>query len=690
MKIAPCDPSQFSAFLVGNISDHEEAALIEHLNHCDSCAQELEQQAADHSSWNEAQSLLKDPFSIGTMGTTDGNTNQSLPLSARQVLNMLDPTDDPESLGRVGGYEVMGVVGSGAMGVVLKATDGTLDRVVALKVMNPSLAECGTARQRFAREAKAAAGVLHPNVIAIHSVSTDQKLPYLVMPYVKGTSLQKRLDQQGPLSLVEILRIGIQVAGGLAAAHHLGLIHRDIKPSNIMLDSGVETAVITDFGLARTIDDATMTRSGAITGTPEFMSPEQARGEAIDVSSDVFSLGSVLYMLCTGQSPFRARTSFGVLRKINDDFPKPIREFNPEIPQWFCRLVEKMHAKTSGERPSSVQVHEWLKGGLAHVNQPDRIQLPKQLSANGDTPAVGFSRPFQLGAFIVMTIFILSLIVAFNPSSGFWGTGTEAERNQETATDDSAVFKTLNLSFANPKEKGKLVIDINRGFIEVVGHDRSDVIIEILNPTTKNNSAKDDSKLRPRFSPKFDLYNEKAKNLIKLDTYNQSFALNLRVKVPYETDLDLDTYYDGYIKVKQVKGTIRTHSQNCDISLLDISGSASTFGYNGDVKVQFNEVADDAVLDFESYNGSIDLTLPRTIAATTAVSSGQGIYYSAFESKRISSRDLKPSQFSKIRNKKGEYEFETINGGGVPIRIECEKGKVQIRKGMSSKLKTLR
>ena len=256
----------------------------------------------------------------------------------------------PQMLGRLGGYEVSGVVGAGGMGVVLKAIDKSLDRTVAIKVLAPHLATSGAAGKRFAREAKAAAAVLHPNVIAIHSVSNDESLPYLVMPYVRGTSLQKRLDQEGPLSLQEILRIGSQIAAGLAAAHAQGLVHRDIKPANILLEEGVERVTITDFGLARAVDDATITHSGMIAGTPQYMSPEQARGEAVDPRSDLFSLGSVLYAVCTGRPPFRAETSYGVMRRITDDEPTPIREINPDIPEWLCQIIGKLMSKRAADR----------------------------------------------------------------------------------------------------------------------------------------------------------------------------------------------------------------------------------------------------------------------------------------------------------------------------------------------------
>src|SRR3954447_21631385 len=198
---------------------------------------------------------------------------------AAEALDFLAPSDKPGSLGRLGHYEVLEVVGRGGMGVVLRAFDGKLLRVVAIKVMAAQLATSGTARKRFTREAQAAAAVSHDHIVTIHAVEEANGLPYLVMQFVSGMSLQERLDRKGPLELREIVRIGMQTAAGLAAAHAHGLIHRDIKPANILLENGVERVKITDFGLARTIDDASLTQSGVVAGTPQYMSPEQARGE---------------------------------------------------------------------------------------------------------------------------------------------------------------------------------------------------------------------------------------------------------------------------------------------------------------------------------------------------------------------------------------------------------------------------
>ncbi len=380
-----CDLDRLESFLNGELSDAEERDVALHLNACANCRRSLEQLAAEPESWTEAERLLK-PSQFDPLGTEampglavmDGTPRQ--PIQIQNVLDALGPTDDPEMLGRLGGYEISGVVGAGGMGVVLKAIDKSLDRIVAIKVLAPHLATSGAARKRFAREAKAAAAVLHPNVIAIHSVSNDESLPYLVMPYVRGTSLQKRLDREGPLPLDEILRIGSQIAAGLAAAHAQGLVHRDIKPANILLEEGVERVTITDFGLARAVDDATITHSGVIAGTPQYMSPEQARGEAVEQRSDLFSLGSVLYAISTGRPPFRAETTYGVMRRITDDEPTAIRELNPDIPLWLCAIIARLMSKRAADRyESAAEVTQLLEACLAHVQQPAAVPLPASL-----------------------------------------------------------------------------------------------------------------------------------------------------------------------------------------------------------------------------------------------------------------------------------------------------------------------
>ncbi len=296
-----------------------------------------------------------------------------------EALDFLEPSHKPGVLGRLGHYQVLEVVGRGGMGVVLKAFDDVLHRVVAIKVMAPPLASSAHARKRFIREARAAAGVTHEHVVTIHAVEEAGSLPYIVMQYVHGLSLQERIERSGPLELKEVLRIGLQTAAGLSAAHALGLVHRDIKPANILLENGVERVKITDFGLARAADDASLTQSGVVAGTPQYMAPEQAAGEAVDQRADLFSLGSVLYAACTGRPPFRGRHTLAVLRRVCEEQAHPIRELNPDIPEWLCRIIAHLHAKDPAERfQSAREIADLLGEHLSGLHQPEREPVSTQ------------------------------------------------------------------------------------------------------------------------------------------------------------------------------------------------------------------------------------------------------------------------------------------------------------------------
>ena len=272
------------------------------------------------------------------------------------------------------------MLGRGGMGVVLKAFDPALSRNVAIKVLSASLASCGAARRRFLREARAAAAVVHEHVVSVFAVDETAGLPFLVMEYVPGRSLQDRLDKMGPLSLPEILRIGMQTAAGLAAAHAQGLVHRDVKPANILLENGVERVRLSDFGLARAAADAAVTQSGLIAGTPHYMAPEQARGETTDHRADLFSLGSTLYAMCAGHPPFRAESPLAVLRRVSRRPSAPLREINPDVPDWLEAIVARLHAKEPAERyPSAAVVADLLGRCLAHVQQPLSVPLPTEM-----------------------------------------------------------------------------------------------------------------------------------------------------------------------------------------------------------------------------------------------------------------------------------------------------------------------
>lgn len=380
-----CDLGLLRRSLGDVLTEAQEETLASHLSECDACRQELERLAAEGGDWSKISDVLKLESDSGTSFRPSG---ELVPhefddefvddLTADFAVDFLAPASSPSDLGQLGDISIQEIVGRGGMGIVLKGYQPELKRLVAVKVLAPHLAVSGAARRRFAREAQAAAAILHPNVMPILTVHSSGRLPYLVMPYLASESLQQRINAQGVLELADLLRIGIQTAQGLAAAHAQGIVHRDVKPANILLEPGVNRVMLTDFGLARAIDDANVTRSGVIAGTPQYMSPEQARGEPLDARTDLFSLGSVLYAMATGRPPFRAESTFGILRRITDDPHRPMSEINSLIPRWFEKIVDKLLAKSATDRfRSAEEVAQLLEQCLVHLQQPAVAALPE-------------------------------------------------------------------------------------------------------------------------------------------------------------------------------------------------------------------------------------------------------------------------------------------------------------------------
>jgi serine/threonine-protein kinase len=414
------DLSRLRALMNHQLSVAEQEWVVLHLNDCEHCQQVLERLTSEENAWAAGlrglgehnpelapglERVLKD-FEPRIPAAETG-PEATPPKGVSDFLgDFLAPPKQAEHLGRLGHYEVLEVIGRGGFGVVLKAYDDSLHRVVAIKVLASHLASNATARKRFAREAEAAAAVAHEHVVTIHAVEKDHEPPYIVMQYVSGASLQDRLDREGPLEVKEILRIGAQAARGLAAAHAQGVIHRDIKPANILLENGVERVKITDFGLARTLDDASLTQSGVIAGTPQYMAPEQANGEIVDHRADLFSLGSVLYALCTGRPPFRASTVMGVLKRVSEDDPRPIREVNPEIPDWLEAIVERLHAKHPADRfQSATELAERLEQHLAYLQRPGSTPRPRTEYVNRRRQTAHRGHPlFWIAALVVLSL----------------------------------------------------------------------------------------------------------------------------------------------------------------------------------------------------------------------------------------------------------------------------------------------
>lgn len=397
--IARCpDRSRLQELLDSDHPPEEQTDLIGHLDSCDDCQQALEDMAAGTSSadtlrhldrdrpaadsafWRAMKNLEKE--SAAATGTFRGSPVEVITAPDEELsLDFLLPPEKPGSLGRLGYFHVEEVIGHGGMGVVLRAFDPCLQRRVALKVLDPKLADNDVARTRFCREARAAAAITHENVIAIHQVDEDESngLPYLVMQLVTGESLQDRIDRAAPLEAREIVRIGAQAAAGLMAAHSEGLIHRDIKPANILIETAQERVKLTDFGLARAAEDAKLTQTGYVAGTPLYMAPEQAKGEVIDHRADLFSLGSVLYAMATGKPPFEGSTPFNVLRRVTEEQPQAIPELNSKIPLWLVDVIDKLLAKNPNDRfQSAAELAELLSLHLARLQvSTQEIACPK-------------------------------------------------------------------------------------------------------------------------------------------------------------------------------------------------------------------------------------------------------------------------------------------------------------------------
>ncbi len=372
----------------------------------------LSVQCVDPSQRQRVEGLLVAYEQAGNFLQKPAVSSEPVPIG-----QYLAPCELPGTLGRLGPYEILEEIGRGGMGVVFRAHDPKLQRIVAVKALAPELARLPSARQRFLREARAAAAISHPHVVTIFAVEGTEEaslgterttLPFLVMECVVGQTLHDKIKRVGALKVEEIVRISRQVAEGLTAAHKRGLIHRDIKPANILLENGVERVKITDFGLARTTSDGGITHTGEILGTPQCMSPEQARGEIVDQRSDLFSLGCVMYTMCTGVSPFRADNMLAVMKKVCEVTPRPIAQLNAEIPEWLCSLVHALLEKLPGSRiQSAEEVVQCLESQAAVASRSVSAKAPAVVTPATELPsAVG--NPFAQWQQVLWTVGIVS------------------------------------------------------------------------------------------------------------------------------------------------------------------------------------------------------------------------------------------------------------------------------------------
>jgi tRNA A-37 threonylcarbamoyl transferase component Bud32 len=360
---------------------------------------------------------------------TDPTANTAETLSHPRVTGAASPeTHDTVTAGsalpprtavmpeRIGDYRVLRKIGEGGMGSVYLAEDVRLGRKAAIKTMRPHIAADPDDRNRFIREARAAAAVEHDNIVPVWQVGeAADGTPFIVMPFLQGEMLDSRLNREPVSPVWLIVEVGRDTAEGLAAAHAHGLIHRDIKPSNVWLEGDpanpdptkkVRRAKLLDFGLARSVssDETQLTASGVVLGTPAYMSPEQARGTDLDARSDLWSLGAMLYRMATGRQPFEGTTTMAVLCALIADTPPPVRTLNPTIPPALALLIDQLLQKDRAARPAAAaEVANRLRQ-LASTIDRDAAQLPPVLA----TPAAaagtwadaigGRTEPDDLGA----------------------------------------------------------------------------------------------------------------------------------------------------------------------------------------------------------------------------------------------------------------------------------------------------
>lgn len=392
------------------------AALAEahepHLAHCEQCAERAAQMHLDDDlvdalrgtgTVDETTSIADGPIVDDLIERINGFAERPnlAPLPTDDELRgILGPETDGEELGWLGQYRILEVLGAGGMGIVFRAEDTQLGRPVAVKVMRPQLATSRDACRRFQREVCAASAFEHNNVVTIYNVGEERGTPYFSMQLLEGESLRRRLSREGHLSTHDVLRIGREIAMGLDAAHQRGLLHRDIKPDNIWLEADADQVKIVDFGLARDIDQSsTVTHSGAIRGTPRYMAPEQVRCESIDARCDLFSLGSLLFHMATGEAAFTGNNLVATLVAVSQDEVTPPCQLNPDVPRELSDLILRLLEKDPAAR---IQTAEEV------IRRIERIEANQHKTAS---PAP-FSNRRRVTSWLVATAALFCIALA--------------------------------------------------------------------------------------------------------------------------------------------------------------------------------------------------------------------------------------------------------------------------------------
>ena len=348
-----------------------------HFETCVDCQKRMELMAADDWWWSACRSAI---------GEADADRNyaaacglESEVPTGRDNKNHLGFADrSATEIRQLKQYEIESLIGSGGMGVVYKARDTKLNRTVAIKMLLPHLANQPGVRKQFLREARSAASISHEHVIKIFEVESNARHPFLVMSWVPGETLEAVVAREGVFSQLQVVCYASQIASALSAAHRLGIVHRDIKPANILIDIDQQKVFVTDFGLAKTVDEASLTRTGLTAGTPHYMSPEQCKGKLFSSKSDLFSLGCVMYFLATGLTPFSGRHPLAVMNQICNQPAEDIRGVAPEIDTTLAAVIHRLLEIDPADRfASAAELAGVLEAMRVHLENPDANPMPK-------------------------------------------------------------------------------------------------------------------------------------------------------------------------------------------------------------------------------------------------------------------------------------------------------------------------
>jgi serine/threonine protein kinase len=360
-------------YALGLVVEAEQEALEEHLRRCPTCLSRLTAVSSEGLLLQDLRRGLSWARNTGTDAEVERLRQLAVHIPETAVESTVEAAianetalllrkSESADLGQLGPFRLLSLLGQGGMGVVYRAEDTRLQRIVAIKVLRPELANRPEAASRFLAEARAMALLKHEHIVTVHHVDQVEGVAVLAMELLEGESLEARL-RHGPLTLAEVLRIGREAASGLAAAHDKDLIHRDVKPDNIFLEKVADPAgpgyrvKLLDFGLARVLHgDQKLTTPGMVVGTPSYMAPEQIDDQPIGTRADLFGLGAVLYRLCTGQLPFHGATMLATLKAVAVAEPVSVRRLQPGVPEPLAALIEQLLCKDPAGRPASARV----------------------------------------------------------------------------------------------------------------------------------------------------------------------------------------------------------------------------------------------------------------------------------------------------------------------------------------------